>query len=208
MDGGFIDNANPYDRFMRLIIITRPYFFCDEAGLINAFFESGLEILHLRKPNSNIDEYRALIKCINPRYYSQIVIHEHFELCEEYLFKGIHLNKRNPIISLNYNGHISASCHSFDEVEKQKYLYEYVFLSPIYDSISKQGYKSAFEMECLKSKGESGVIDSCVIALGGVTLSRIEELKNIGFGGVAVLGAAWDNPIEYINYLNKLRDGK
>ena len=37
----------------------------------------------------------------------------------------------------------------------------------------------------------SGVIDSRVIALGGVTFDRIDYLKELNFGGVAMSGAIY-----------------
>ncbi len=43
-------------------------------------------------------------------------VFEHFELCEKYHLHGIHLNKRNSGIPKDYKGHISRSCHNFQEV--------------------------------------------------------------------------------------------
>lgn len=187
---------------MRLIIITLPYFSQKEALLINDFFENGLKILHLRKPNSDITRYMALIELIKPEFHSKIVIHEHFELHSKYQLKGIHLNRRNSVVPSAYNGDISASCHSLDDVATIKQSCDYVFLSPIYDSISKKEYKSAFDIDFLKEQKGNGIIDEKVFALGGVTLSKLDELKSIGFGGAAVLGDAWDKPMKYFNYLN------
>ena len=61
-------------------------------------------------------------------------------------------------------------------------------LSPIYDSISKQGYKAAFSESEMKKACEKGIIDHQVIALGGIDSSHILHLTNMGFGGIAVLG--------------------
>lgn len=66
---------------------------------------------------------------------------------------------------------------------------DYLFLSPIFDSISKAGYRSAFSHEQLQRAADEGVIDRKVIALGGVTPERIPYLHSLGFGGVAMLGA-------------------
>jgi thiamine-phosphate pyrophosphorylase len=66
-----------------------------------------------------------------------------------------------------------------------------VSLSPIYDSISKQGYRAAFTREELLKAAQDGIIDNKVYALGGVTFSRLEEVKALGFGGAMILGDAW-----------------
>ena len=71
---------------------------------------------------------------------------------------------------------------------KYKNDYDYVFLSPIFDSISKAGYKSSFTEEMLKDASSKGIIDKKVVALGGVTLDMIPYLKELNFGGAAMMG--------------------
>jgi thiamine-phosphate pyrophosphorylase len=66
--------------------------------------------------------------------------------------------------------------------------FDYVFLSPIFDSISKAGYKSAFTEEMLKEASDKGIIDEKVVALGGVTFDKIPYLKKLNFGGAAMMG--------------------
>ena len=88
-----------------------------------------------------------------------------------------------------------------EEVEKYKAEYDYLFLSPIFDSISKVGYLSGFSERELLSASESGIIDKQVIALGGVTFERIHYLKMLNFGGVAMIGAIYNMDI-----LDKLKD--
>ena len=90
--------------------------------------------------------------------------------------------------------------HSLEELENHKEKYEYAFLSPIFDSISKVGYKSKFDLQELKRKSPLllGEGQGGVIALGGIDESKIEICRQLGFAGVAVLGAIWqsENPSE------------
>lgn len=86
---------------------------------------------------------------------------------------------------------MSRSCHSLDEVKAWKSHCAYVFLSPIYDSISKQGYRSAFSKQVLLKASAEGIIDQQVVALGGVSYQRLAEVEQLGFGGYAMLGEAW-----------------
>ena len=78
-----------------------------------------------------------------------------------------------------------------EEVIERKPTMNYVFLSPIFDSISKQGYRSAFDHATLKKAAHEGIIDHKVVALGGVTRQRISLLAEYGFGGAAMLGDIW-----------------
>ena len=66
-------------------------------------------------------------------------------------------------------------------------------LSPIFDSISKVGYKSAFTEEELRKAHHEGIINERVMALGGVTFERIPNVLDLGFGGGMILGDAWQS---------------
>ena len=102
-----------------------------------------------------------------------------------------HVNKNITDLPVGYNGFRTRSCHSFEELRRYKDEYDYLFLSPIFDSISKVGYKSAFTEEELQKAAEEGLIDEKVIALGGVTFAKIPLLEKLNFGGAAMLGAIY-----------------
>ena len=184
---------------MKWIIITTPTFISHEAKYIDQLFEAGIDLLHLRKPDSTPEECEQLLQKIDPKWYPQIVIHDHFELCEKYHLHGIHLNRRNSQIPENFQGSISRSCHSFEEVTESldntspdfskgpKPTFDYVFLSPIFDSISKIGYKHTFSNRDLEDAGNSGIINEKVIALGGIIPQFIPQLRAWNFGGAAFL---------------------
>jgi thiamine-phosphate pyrophosphorylase len=178
---------------MKLIIITTEHFFEGETAALNALFEHGMEILHLRKPDSTETELKNFIEQIDEQYHERIVLHDHYSLVNTFHLGGVHLNKRNKnrrkpmFISCSS---VSRSCHSIKELKKRA-GYEYVFLSPIFDSISKAGYTHAFTPEDLFSAQSAGLIDKQVIALGGICPENIPVAHQYGFGGVAGLGALW-----------------
>lgn len=172
--------------------MSTPYFFVEEHQIINTLFDEGLDVLHLRKPNTEPVYSERLLSLIPDDYRKNIVVHDHFYLKNEYNLKGIHLNQRNPELPPKYKGHISCSCHTPEEVMAHKRACNYVFLSPIFDSISKTGYTTAFTpQQLLELKGRK-VIDRKVMALGGVSLDNISKLKDYGFGGAVVLGDIWN----------------
>ncbi len=202
---------------MKLILITTPTYFVEEDKIITKLFEEGLDILHLRKPETAPIYAERLLTLIPEKYRKRIVVHGHFYLKEEYKLKGIHLNQRNPMPPMDYSGHLSTSCHSLEEIKLRKKKFDYMFLSPIYDSISKPDYNSAFSPEQIRKAAKEGIIDKKVIALGGINEQNILEIKDYGFGGAAIIGGLWnkfdpnfDNNyhplIEHFKKLKKLAD--
>lgn len=177
---------------MRLIAITTPKVTDDDASIIERLLDRGIDIIHLRKPESTIDECRKLLTKLTAEQRSKIVIHDYPELYSEFSLRGVHINRNITSLPIGYNGSISRSCHTFEEVLSYKEECDYLFLSPIFDSISKRGYKSRFSDEVLRRASVEGLIDSKVIALGGVTLDKIPYLRSLNFGGVAMMGAIND----------------
>ena len=177
---------------MKVIVITLPTFFESEALKIEDFLRKGVaHTIHLRKPSATCSEMEALIRRIPTDLHRHLVIHDHFELARKYNLLGVHLNRRNPSPPEDWQGSVSRSCHSLQEVEEWKARCDYVSLSPIFDSISKEGYKAAFTADALEQARKGGIIDHRVMALGGVTFGRLEKVKEMGFGGAMILGDAW-----------------
>ena len=177
----------------RLIVITQPSFVSDEGMLINTLFENGVDRVHIRKPGASGEEHRRLIEKIDGRWHDRLSLHDCHDVAVEYGC-GVHLNGRNPYPPQIEGGVVlSASCHSLAEVVERKPVCDYVFLSPIFDSISKQGYCSAFTEDDIKKATQSGIVDSRVMALGGVSLGNLNRVKAMGFGGAALLGEVWRN---------------
>lgn len=173
------------------IVITLPHFFDGEAGQIVQLLQSAVDLVHIRKPQASLHEVERLICQIPEEYRNRLVLHDHHQLAAKYQLHGIHLNSRNPLPPSGWQGSVSRSCHSLEEVKEWKAKCDYVSLSPVFDSISKQGYRSAFTASELAQGRADGIIDHKVLALGGVTFSRIDEVLGMGFGGAMILGDAW-----------------
>lgn len=199
---------------MKLIVVTSPTFFVEEDKIITALFEEGLDILHLRKPETSAMYAERLLTLIPEKYHRRIVTHEHFYLQEEFNLRGIHLNARNPKEPHDYSGYISCTCHSMEEIQNKKHFYDYLFLSPIYNCITKSGVTSGFTAEELRRAGKDKIVDSKVMALGGITPYNILEIKDYGFGGAVVMGDLWNkfdactdrDYLEVIRHFKKLKE--
>ena len=77
-----------------LVVITSDKEINNEAGQINHLFERGMKLLHLRKPGMDINEVKKLLSAIKPQYHSGVVIHQFYELAQEFGLKGIHLREK------------------------------------------------------------------------------------------------------------------
>lgn len=201
---------------MKLIVISKEKVFDGEPLWINALMGKYEFTFHLRKPGLTESEMEEIILQINSNFHNRIVLHDHFPLAAKYRLKGVHLNSKNPEIHLKgeYWKHcsISRSCHSLEEVAANKDCCNYVTLSPVFDSISKAGYNAGFSYQTLKEASEHGIIESNVVALGGITSSNITSTIDLGFGGAAVLGTVWNQAnlqeaiVELDNLIKKMND--
>ncbi len=168
---------------MKSIAITPAKMLRDEAKYIRSIIDNGWNWVHIRHPESDADAIRQLLDEIPDRYYSRLKLHDNFDIAIEYNLGGIHLNSRNPSAPNDYTGSVSRSCHSIEEVKAGE-SHDYVTLSPIFDSVSKSGYKRAFSHDDLTLISYR----DNVVALGGVTPETLPQLSGYNFVGFAVLG--------------------
>lgn len=168
-----------------LIAVTPAEPAIDEGAKIESLLRAGWHRVHMRHPMASRTDMRNIIESIGQEYHSRLVLHGHFDLINDFNLGGLHLNRRCPTAPALYNGPLSRSCHSIDEVRNAEGM-EYVTLSPILDSISKDGYRSAFTLDKLM---ELVSVTTPVIALGGITGERIKDISCFNFSGYAMLGA-------------------
>lgn len=185
----------------------------NEIALLNQLFKAGLKYYHLRKPNKTYQQYCEYINQIDKEYHNRIVVHFFHELVNTYELKGIHFQeqKRRDIINtigsylekLNIKGKtISSSFHETLELENCEFSFDYHLLSPVFSSISKQGYEGkVFDVNHINKK---------VIGMGGVTPKNIEAFKKLGFKGVGVLGGVWhnENPVKALKKIKRKFNGE
>lgn len=186
---------------MQTIVITYPHWLKNEAVICNTLFAYGLSLLHLRKPGATAESYERFIRQIAPCYRCRIVLHEHYHLVETYHLHGIHLKggegknyRRYPQVPT------SISCHSVEEIKTLPFRPDYCFLSPVFDSISKQGYNSHFPV-----LPDVSDLPIPVIALGGITPERIDACRLAGFQGIAAIGYIWEQPDEALPRFLRLK---
>ncbi len=173
----------------------------DEINILNQLFEAGLECYHLRKPDKNYNQHCDYLNQIDSRYHDKIVVHHFHELINKFNLKGIHFTEQKRIDHIDNPGQyfknlnmfgktISASFHELKDLIDCYFEFDYHFLSPVFSSISKQGYEGrGFDVNN---------IDKNIFGLGGISIDNLDQLKNLGFNGAAVLGSIWksESPIK------------
>ncbi|MDR1415759.1 MAG: thiamine phosphate synthase [Odoribacteraceae bacterium] len=189
-----------------IIVITPPLPTPGEAVTCNALFRRGLLTLHVRRPGATREEYEEFIRGILPPYRDRLVVHDHFDLVARYGLKGVHASFSRPddLHRAAPFAHASVSCHSPAEVmatDDLPFAPAYIFLSPVFDSISKPGYAAAsFPHASLRAalKGRR------VVALGGVTGANLPACRREGFAGGALLGYIWERPAAAVERFTRL----
>ena len=184
-------HGNKKPTYMKLILLSTPDFFVEEDTILNALFDEGLDILHLRKPASEPIYSERLLTLLPEQWHSRIVVHEHFYLKEEFGLRGIHLSADHPTPPNGVTGQLSRSCHSIEELRTERTGMDYVFLSPVFDSISHPERRAAYSSQELYDATRAGFIDRKVMAAGGINSETLPLLADYGFGGAVVLGDLW-----------------
>lgn len=183
--------------------------------------EEDWDFLHVRKPDYDKDELINFLEMI-PQYHHKVVLHSHYELIKEFDVAGINITN-SAMANLSYEDELTSSCdirelsvkngeiycygvkpdlvsysgHGFTEVQNLQFNTSYVLLSPIFDSISKAGYRSQFEdKEILADFLRT--VDRRVIALGGIDHNKVKECEELGFDGYAMLGSIWTTYFTFI----------
>lgn len=178
---------------MRLVVITQPGFGAGEAETIRELLDGGIDRVHLRKPFAPEAAMRRLLDRLDPAVLPRITLQDCLGLAAEYGAGGVHLNARHPEPPQGFRGLVSRSCHSLEELEEleEHAADDYLFLSPIFDSISKVGYTARFTAESLLEAAARGIVNDRVLALGGVRPEYLPRIRAYGFGGAALMGCIW-----------------
>lgn len=175
-----------------LIAITQPGLLKQEALAIEALIKAGVDYVHVRKPGYASEEVRVLLNAVPDASRPGLSVHYHHQAAQLSGVGGLHRTKGFAVVG-DKGCRVSASCHSVAEVQALRVAdCQYVFLSPVYDSISKKGYASAFSKASLcEFLCHKGAEMPAVVALGGITKDNVAAVRQMGFDGAAILGALW-----------------
>jgi thiamine-phosphate pyrophosphorylase len=206
---------------MKVIVISPTRKKDNEVENVIRMLENGLETFHLRKPKYSTRMMREYIEKIPSQFHNKIVIHSHHRLAAKYNLKGIHLTrshlskKYKTWFNLKYiqlrrgKIEISVSQSKLSTLyEKDRFQSDYCFLSPIFDSMTGK-FQSGFYEDGIRAAIQK--TGRKVIARGGIDITRLEKINEMGFYGCAFFSTIWDSdtPVEdYISIIHRLHELK
>jgi thiamine-phosphate pyrophosphorylase len=187
---------------MEIALLSTKDKFLSEVNLICELFELGLDSFHIKKPDFSTKEMRTYLGSFPEIYRQRLVLHTHHRLANEFKIKGVHMTK-NHLKRHDKKGMFSRFKNLFavkphivsrnikrvNDLNISDVSYEYIVLSPVFDSISKRGFGGAFSVRTIK---DIMINAKCkVYAFGGVSTETIQEAVSLGFEGVLIFGALW-----------------
>lgn len=179
-----------------LVLITRPEpDIVGETRLIRRLLGAGLSRLHLRKPHWSADDHQRFLDAIPESHWPRIVLYTHAEIVLSRGLGGLHLKSDERLPRSWPDGRpVSTSCHSYEELRSGPRRRAYSLLGPLFPSVSKRDHnprRTPREFEVIIQRWRAA--GGCpVYALGGVTPATAAEARDLGFDGLAFVGAVWD----------------
>jgi len=180
---------------LKIALISSPNFKSEEDKILVNLFNAGLEKFHLRKPEHPASRIASLLNKIPSEFHSRIVLHRAHELMNDYKLGGYHHRSDEKLKEVE--GSRSRSLHRISELKVENDLLDYVFIGPVFSSISKAGRKPKISLSALSNAIEELDINArrpLVYALGGIRKNKISTIIECGFDGVALLGSIWGKP--------------
>lgn len=193
---------------LEITVISPEAAFPNELDWLAKLFDAGLSRYHLRKPEMTDGELSEFIGKIPEKWLERIVPHQAYPLVEVFRLGGWHFKDDAQQLlwadawkeSRRDGQTMSRSIHCLDDLNENLSDWDFVFLSPVFQSISKCDHGPGWKESQLAAALHYGreAYGTRVYALGGVDASRIRQCHGLGFDGVALLGSIWQSrhPLE------------
>lgn len=182
-----------------LLVITHPEHLPGETLRWQQLLSAGADAILLRKPGWREDDYAHALEQTDPSCYPRLIVAQHQALCHRFGLLGVHFSEslRNStppeqLATLRRRGcMISTGIHTVAGLPQLAAQWDLLLLSPVFDSISKPGYQGRFGPEFRLPYSGAG---ARILALGGVDHTNAAQAQQMGFDGIALLGAIWKDP--------------
>lgn len=170
-----------------IALITPEYDHKNEHRTLNTIATLGDATFHIRKPRKDYRSMQEYFSLLTRECRKKAVLHTHYNLAAEYGCLGVHYPEREwrrlPACSAQ-----SIALHNLSDINHSHDV-RYSFLSPIFNSISKEGYGQAFSFNDVRAALSK--TSNIILALGGVSIDNLPFVKELGFSGIALCGAVW-----------------
>jgi len=150
------------------------------------------DVIQLRAKGLDAGELLRRAMRLKRTFAGRLLINDRVDVCLAAGADGVHLPGRRiaPVILKRRFGLqlVGVSSHSVDEVVRaEDEGADYVYLSPIFDTVSKPGYGPALGLDVLGEACRRVRIP--VLALGGV--SRANEMSCVEAGAAGIAGISY-----------------
>ncbi|MGE9291018.1 MAG: thiamine phosphate synthase [Puniceicoccales bacterium] len=185
---------------MKIYAISPEIEVAGEVGTVCDLLEAGLDAYHLRRPDEPEERTAHFLESLPDDIRPRVVLHQKHEWVDEYGLGGYHWKDRAdwgecaPEICLQRRTgrSLSRSAHGRAGLVKPRVDWDYIFVSPVFPSISKAGYgsdQSGFEWE----QAVRDYPAESLMALGGIKVDTAQQASKLGFAGVVLHGYLWSN---------------
>jgi len=177
---------------VKLIVISPEAEDPREHTVLAELFAAGLTSYHLRKPTWSRAQLAAWLHALPSQFHPRLVLHTHHDLATEFAVGGLHYRDADGTPSTLLR---SRAVHDLATLRASLDTYDRLLVSPLFPSFSKPGHNPSPNLAPADLKSVLALPRRAeVIALGGIDASRILACRDLGFDGVAVLGAIWQSP--------------
>ena len=205
---------------MKLILFSPSEKKDSELPFLLNMFDNGLPTYHLRKTNFSIRELKNFIAEIPEKYHKRIVLHTHHALAMKFNLKGVYISRSHKkrkyrtwfrIQWFKFRKkqlQVSCTFRSIEDIHDHDPKYNYVLLSPVFDSMSGN-FQAGFAEYNLKTALQQTRYK--VVARGGISADNIQKAHELGFAGIAFYSGIWKtkNPLqEFIKVKEKFSELK
>jgi len=199
LKGGIFEVTNDELINFKLYLITDRKLFSDNSSLFTAVEEAlkvGLKAVQLREKDLGTRELLDMayrMRELTSVYKAELFINDRVDIALAVEADGVQLGKESiPAHAVRKTFQdklvISVSTHSHDEaLEAERGGADFITLGPIYYTPSKIKYGEPIGIETLKKV--KAKISIPVLAIGGIKLDKVREVKETGADGVALISA-------------------
>lgn len=198
-------------------IIDKKYWRGKETlELIEAALKGGVTVLQLRDKEADtasLIEEGVELRTITNKYKVPLIVNDRIDVALEIDADGVHLGQEDASPEearsiLGISKIIGLSVHNLDQAEEAIELpVDYLGVGSVYPSKTEQ-------REVIGIKGLEKICKTAsipIVAIGGITVDKVEEVIKAGASGVAAISGIWDaDDIErrVKEYISKLEEVK
>ncbi|GBC94830.1 Thiamine-phosphate synthase [bacterium HR16] len=173
--------------------------------VVLAAVQGGVKMVQLREKHATtrffVEEAQRIKELLAP-YEVPLIINDRVDVAMAVGAHGVHIGQEDmpyPLARRLLGEHaiIGLSVETMEQVrEAEQYDLSYISVSPVFETPTKTDTKGAWGIEGLKQV--RAVTRHCVVAIGGINATNVQQVVRAGAEGIAVVSAicAAPDPLE------------